>query len=237
MGFLLDTVHLNHFQSQSGHEDPLERISVLEALEARGDRKMLISQASHLLKDPDAGVRLRAGELLASAGGPDAATAAAELLESEVSFIRDAAVGALAGMGKTAVQPSVRCLEHPRSYVRIAALRVIAMIPARSALDSVAALLGDPDIEVVLAAVRTLGQHHAVDYLPDLRIVYRRVPASRLDVIEVLRLIGAHEGLDLLEIALKQDDPGIRRAAVEAIRSIDSPRARRLLSDNTQAMS
>ncbi|MEX0748388.1 MAG: HEAT repeat domain-containing protein [Rhodothermales bacterium] len=234
MGFLLDTVHLSHFQQQSGHGDPLERISVLEALEARGDRKMLIGQAALLLKDADADVRMRAGEILASAGGAEAAVAAAELLASEVPFIRDAAIGALAGMGKTAVPPTVKRLEHPQSYVKIAALRVLAMIPARSVLDSVAGLLGNPDIEVVIAAIRTLGQHHATDYLPDLRVVYRRVPASRLTVIEVLRLIGAHEGIDLLETALKQDDPVIRRAAVEAIRSIDSPKARRLLSDNSQ---
>ena len=231
MGLVLDTIHRYHFHSQAGHDDPLERIAVLEALDARGDRKMLIAKAAQLLGDQTDDVRHRAAELLAAAGGSDAAEAAASLLESPDDHAREAAVSALTAIGKPAAPATSRRLEHPLPIVRLAALQVLANMPAQSVVGDVARRLGDSDPEVVIEAVRVLGRHQAVEYLPELRYLYKKLPETRVAVIEALRLIDPHEGLDLLENALQQGDLLLRDTALETLRAMDSPRVRKLLRD------
>ena len=231
MGLVLDTVHRHHFQSQVGHDDPLERIAALEALDARGDRKMLIAKAAQLLGDSDSEVRCRAVELLSSSGGADAAEAAASSLESELASARGAAVIVLTAIGKAAAPATAKRLEHPSPSVRLAALRVLVHMPAQSVLRDVATRLGDSDQNVVIEAVRALAQHGADEYIPELRFLYKRVPETRIAVIEALRTMNAHEGLDLLENAIQQSDSPLKEAALETLRSMDSPRVRKLLRE------
>ncbi len=218
-----------HFSSQISLEDPAERLAALEALRIRRDPELLIRKASQLLADASEEVRLAAVDALISVGGKQVGDVAGKLLETDDRDPRMAAAAVLAGIGRAGVGPALERLEHPSACVRAAAVWAIGKIGSRSVTDDVAALLGDADPAVITEAVRAVGLLNGTEFIPDLIVVYRRIPEVRLVVLETLAELDAHQSLDLFEAALQEADADLRRAALDGLRAADSPRAARIL--------
>ena len=218
-----------HFSSQIALEDPAERLEALEALRIRRDPDLLVQKAAELLADTFEEVRLAAVDALISVGGKKVGHCAGKMLEHADDAARAAAIAVLAGIGRAGVAPALERLEHEFGHVRAAAVCAIGKIGARTALDNVAALLGDPDPEVITEAIRSVGALNGTEYIVDLDVIYRRVPEARLAVLETLTLLDAHQSLDLFEAALKSGTPDLQRAAADGLRAANSPRAERIL--------
>ncbi len=218
-----------HFRSQIALQDPAERLAALEALRTRKDPDLLIQKGALLLEDETEEVRLAAADALISVGGKNVGEEAGKALEHPEPGPRAAAVAVLAGIGRSGVGPALERLEHASSTARAAAVRALHEIGARTALDAVAALLGDPDPEVVMEAVRAVGALEGTEYIADLVVTYRRVPEARLAVLETLTRLDAHQSLDLFETVLQGADPELQRAALAGLQAADSPRAARIL--------
>lgn len=218
-----------HFSSQISLEDPAERLEALEALRIRRDPDLLMHKGAELLADTSEEVRSAAAEALIDVGGKQVGALVGKMLEHEDAKARAAAIAVLVGIGRAGVGPALQRLEHESAPVRAAAVRAIGKIGARTALDTVAALLGDPDPEVVIEAICSVGALNGTEYVADLGVIYRRVPEARLAVLETLALLDAHQSLDLFDAALKSGSPDLQRAAADGLRAADSPRAERIL--------
>lgn len=231
----LDEITSWHFRSQATLQDPSERLAALEALRIRRDDDLLVQRCAELLADTAEEVRLAAADALASVGGPKAANVAGKTLEHSDAGARTAAVAVLAQIGRAGVRPALDRLDHKTPPVRAAAVRALGEIGARTSLDEVACLLGDPDPEVVTEAVRAVGALNGTEYLADLQMTFRRVPEARLTVLETLARLDAHQSLDLFESALNGNDSNIRSAALAGLRAANSPRAERILQSVADA--
>lgn len=222
MGSLFTHVTRRHFASQINHEDAAERISVLDALEARRDTDLLLKKALDLLSDPEPDVRNRAAQAIASLGTKEAAEATIEAWESFSEDGLSAAIDALAGIGREAVVATRKQIHHTDGAIRAAAATVLGRVDARTVVGDLAAALADPEPRVVCAAARALGRHRAEQCIDDLAVVYRRKPACRAAVVDGLEAIGTPAAERHLRKALHDEDEAVREHARAALQRVDA---------------
>ncbi|MEX0821422.1 MAG: HEAT repeat domain-containing protein [Rhodothermales bacterium] len=222
MGSLFNDITSRHFAAQLGREDASERLELLEALETRGDAELLVKKALALLSDEDDRVRLRASEAIAGVGTKEAAEATIEAWETFDEVALEAAVDALAGIGRPAVVATRRQLAHSDGAIRAAAATVLGRVDARTVVPDLARGLADPDPRVVRASARALGRLKAERCLEDLSVVYRRKPESRAAVVDALEWIGTPAAVRRLTAALDDPDEAIRGQAKAALARLRS---------------
>lgn len=186
--------------------------------------------------------RLEAVERVSTLGSFGSKTLTAELvklLDDDNSYIRHAALHALAGLGRSASSslPAIRSRidEAAGRYERTLAAWTATQVAAdpRQLDDLIPALLealaaDDPAINsYALQALSALG-----------RIAHQKLTAALSEsdsatshlIIEILGETGARDSIDAIAQRLKSDEPGLRAAAAEALGRI-GPASRVATSD------
>ena len=166
------------------------------------DQKMegMVLKAAALLRSPDLSVR-----------------------RSAMHFLED-----LEDRAGPALDFLIERLEDPDRFLRWAAARTLANLPAEKAAKAVPALrrvLSYPDMDVRLAAVATLVhlEQLAKDALPELEkgiLQPHRDPEYRIAVMKALISIGPVHSIPAIPTvvkALKDGDPRVRRIAAEVL--------------------
>ncbi len=147
--------------------EPQPRRQALESLQAAGEEVFrLLPRLRTLLESTDDPTREWAVRIIAQTGekARECSSALQQRLADPVPAVRLWAVYALRGLGpdsRAALKEFVRLLrEDPESTVRVEAARALAALGdlAAGAVDAVVAALADPDLEVRLWALFTLGE-------------------------------------------------------------------------------
>lgn len=131
--------------------------------------------------------------------GPAAGDAIPELLDRLPDpEYRDAAAGALGGIGASAVEPLVRTLADPRSHVRASAIVALGIAgpAARSAVPHLIRSLDAPDGQERVNAVQSLASVGRGDHTATLALIerLRRPPPDDDHLVRwcVIEALGAH---------------------------------------------
>jgi HEAT repeat protein len=212
------------------------RLAAARALGAIGDRTAL-GPLLDTAADRDEAVRLAVIEGLGNLHQAPAVVVLAKTLQRDSSVaVREAAAASLGRLGcRAVVEPLVEALSDPQVRVRQASAKALAAtsellvaglrgeLGRSKTRDALAAALADKDPAVRAAAVEGLGA------LRDQRAVGKLTPLLsdpdlRLAAIRALGRIGGDEALEpLQQLAGQTQDDGVRRAATEAIGSMQKP--------------
>ena len=162
--------------------------------------------------------RAAAATALGLVGTRAAVEPIAALLLDEEPSVADAATAALIELGEPAVDTLLGAMEDVRPELRRRAAAALGEIGEVRAARSLDAALDDPDPGVRLRAVRSVELLADPGFTDSLR---RRVDdpdvVVRLGIRKVLALDDGGPVEDALVAALRQDDPGGRRAAALAL--------------------
>lgn len=205
------------------HEDGPVRRSALMALgklkvDGR-DRSAII--ARHL-QDDDFAARLAAIQALSDLNASDEAKHMGALHKDDNKGIRQAAVSALAKMGKDGATEALKFLDDPDEAVRQAAVRVFSplhsKLPADLALPhagEVCRKLNDTDWRVRFAAVVALGDLHTLQYANEVAVMCdddnNQVRRSAVTALVKLGATSAH-----VAAFLQDEDAGVKKEAETA---------------------
>ncbi len=129
-------------------------------------------------------------------------------------------LGTLPGAGREAVQALERTLADPFAGARQEAIRALAEIGDQAALDAILEHLADPDPEVRLEALRAAGRLSPPKSLDRRLVEFLSHPDPVMREHAVRALASAAEPMapDHLAEALDDDDIGVCRAALAALR-------------------
>jgi hypothetical protein len=169
---------------------------------------------------PEQAAALRA---LAAIGGPEAAQAVAAMICRAMVQGPTLGIAVTAAAQLSAALPADvvgLLLQHADPNIRAAACRCARRSPESMAL--LAGLLGDPDRTVANAATCALGRLGRSDARPALKALLRERPSK--EVVESVSAIADEECMVLLG-RLARTTPALSEAALDALESIDHPRA------------
>ena len=211
------------------HEDERVRLAVVKLLvERRALLPRMAPEFESLLTADREGVARHAAFLLGKSG-PDAAPRLLDALRREGSRVEPIA-GALAQIGRPAVELLTRALEAPNPRVRRGAALALGQIRplAPSTPQKLTVGLADPDPEVRTAFLIAIGQlgPRAAGSVPAVRaLLHDRSPELRGRAIEVLFQSAPRDDrlLDDLADLLGDPDARVQRRAIDAIRALGPP--------------
>jgi HEAT repeat protein len=211
------------------HEDERARLAAVSLLVGR--RALLLRMAAEfesLLTVDQAGVARDAAFLLGKVG-PDAIPRLLNGLRHERSPV-DPIAGALAQIGRPAVEPLTRAIEAPEPRVRRGAALALGQIRplAPDTARKLAVGLADSDPEVRTAFLIALGYlgPRAAEAVPAVRaVLHDGSPEIRGRAIEVLFQSAPRDDrlLDDLTTLLEDPDARVQRQAIDAIRALGPP--------------
>jgi hypothetical protein len=161
---------------------------------------------------------------VAAIGGPEAAPAVSAIICRAVVQGPTLVVALAAAAQLHASLPADilgSLLQHPEPGIRAASCRCARRLPEVMAL--LVGLLGDRDRTVASSAACALGRLGRSDARPALKELLRARPSK--DVVESVAAIADEECMVLLG-RLARTTPGLAEAALDALESIDHPRAR-----------
>lgn len=202
------------------HEDGPVRMAALMALgRLKGDGRDHSRLIAKHLHDSDFSARLAAIQALSDLNACDEARSVGALFKDDNKGIRQAAVSALAKMGKDGAEEAVRYLDDPDAAVRQAAVRVFSplhsKLPADLALphaDEVCRKLNDDDWRVRFAAVVALGDLHTGQYATQVAVMCNdddnQVRRSAVTALVKLGATASH-----VAAFLRDEDAGVRKEA------------------------
>jgi HEAT repeat protein len=208
------------------HEDARVRLAVIDLLvQGRTLLPRLAPELESLLTVERDGVAGHAAFLLGKSG-PDAAPRLINALRREGSRI-DPIAGALAQIGRPAVEVLMRAIEDPEPRVRRGAALALGQIRPLAPGTAKKLIIGltDPNPEVRLAfldAVGSLGPR-AAESVPAVRaLLHDGSPELRSRAVEVLFHSAPRDQrlLDDLTALLDDPDPRVQRRAIDAIRDL-----------------
>ncbi|MDH3768852.1 MAG: HEAT repeat domain-containing protein, partial [Gammaproteobacteria bacterium] len=131
------------------------RTRVTDALSKIGGPRV-VDAVLQLIKDPDEDIRRAAIEILNATKDERAAKFLIEATRDEDWWVRERAVDALAEMGdKKAVPALMRMLNENEKSIPVA-LRGLAVLGDHTALDAIAVMLGKPDRDIRIEAIRAM---------------------------------------------------------------------------------
>ena len=159
-------------------------------------------------------------EALGKIGDPRAIPALISLLrEAGWGFVGNAATEALSQMGSEGVDQVLDLLRDPATDVRLAAVRALGGIGDPEAVEPLKNALNDSDKDVRQAAAVALGKLGA----PAVDSLIAAIPdkAVAAHAIQALGTIVDPRAIPPLIAALRDEDYGVRAAAVEAIGRYD----------------
>jgi HEAT repeat protein len=221
-GFCAEPRRLSELVNALRSEDSYERYAAVDALYWLGlDAAPAIPQLIRALEDPDESVREGAANALREIG-PEAAQAIPKLIErlgeSEAPwFVTDApttdvgfaAASALGRMGRAAVGPLVRCLDHPSPVVRFLAAYALGKIgpDAEPAAVALAEMFDDEEEAVRMEAIWATAK-----ITPRARSAVRRI-IERLEDEETCVRVAAVDALG----SIRPTTPGIVERLTHAL--------------------
>jgi HEAT repeat protein len=191
-----------------------------EAVDAFGQ---IGAAAAHLLGqalfgDPDPALRLRAAHHLANMSSPAAIALLRTAGRDPDPEVRRAAGGAIAAWDRRNELP--RTVIYPDAYQL--AEETMADPPEQ---DFFSALSGNSDIEQKIEAVRELLFLNDELAVRALKLVLERDEATtvREEALVALQSIGSSAADEVIEVALGDDSPEMRRRAIETLWQADTP--------------
>ncbi len=203
--------------------DVSKRRSAAEAL-ADGDERA-IYPLIQALRDTHPGVQDAATRSLISIGGEVTAWMVLPLLREE-AFFRNTAMVILKEIGAAAIHHLPPLLRDKDDDVRKFAIELIADAGGREYADKlVERLTDDPNPNVRGAAAKALGDLGCREALPQLVSALKDMEWVRFTVLESLRRLGDEEVVEPILALLSDPSPATRRAAIETLGAIGSPRA------------
>lgn len=203
--------------------DVSKRRSAAEAL-ADGDERA-IYPLIRALRDAHPGVQDAATRSLIAIGGEVTAWMVLPLLREE-AFFRNTAMVILKEIGAAAVHHLPPLLRDKDDDVRKFAIELIADAGGRQYADKlIERLADDPNPNVRGAAAKALGDLGCREALPQLVEALKDMEWVRFTVLEALRRLGDEEVVEPILSLLSDPSPATRRAAIETLGAIGSPRA------------
>jgi HEAT repeat protein len=204
-------------------DDPAEAVrrAAVEHLPFLDDARTS-AKLSGALGDPSARVRAAAAQALGRfTGSADRSVWLLNATHDQDAWVRYYAVRSLAeNRERTALPRAIELgANDPAMHVRIAALEAVGEIGGSEAIDALLSTVGEPNAELVAAALRGLG--HAFDARAEqaLKTALRSDDVVvRLAAVSGLRAGGSAEAIEgLAWTAAADGDEGVARAAVEAL--------------------
>ncbi|WP_435005072.1 HEAT repeat domain-containing protein [Tundrisphaera lichenicola] len=216
------------------HEDDRVRLAVVGLLV--GHRTLLpqmVPELETLLASPNEGIARHAAFLLGKSG-LEAAPRLLEALRSEGSRVEPIS-GALAQIGRPAIELLSRSIEAPESRVRQGAALALGQIRplAPGLAKRLTVGLSDPDPEVRAAFLTAIGHlgTRATESVPAVRALLEdKSPGNRARAIEVLFQAAPKDDRLLDDLMARLDDPDakVRTRAIGALRAL-GPMGRKAL--------
>ena len=190
-----------------------------EAAPRGGVGARLASTFIDALRDPDANVRARAARALGQHRAQAAATVLRAALDDEDADVRRQAAWALGRIrDDAAVDGLLDLLRDPVQEVRERAAWALGTLRNPAAVDGLVAALEDADAAVQERIAWALGR------IRDPRATRGLITAltviagdALLDVIDALARTGGEPAMDALIGLMDADDPGVRRAVIDAL--------------------
>ena len=211
------------------HDDERVRLAVVNLLvEGRTLLPRMAPECESLLTDERDGVARHAAFLLGKSG-QDAAPRLLDALRREGSRV-DPIAGALAQIGRPAVEMITRAIEDPDPRVRRGAALALGQIrplaPGTARKLTVGLADSDPEVRMAfLIAIGNLGPR-AAESVPAIRaLLHDGSPGLRSRAIEVLFQSAPRDDrmLDDLAALLDDPDPRVQRRAIDSIRALGPP--------------
>jgi HEAT repeat protein len=186
------------------------------------------------MSDPDPAVRRVSAEILGNLPVPEASQAMVGALDDPDPEVRAALLRSLARANSTSALLDVTaCLSDSEPEVRLEAIETLYALAGfpKGLLTQVEPLLNDPAPEVRSCVAITIlkgGPH------PDAPAVLEEMgsaqePGTRVVVLEALESWGDPWGWEFAAASLRDEHPSVRRAAAQAIVSIDPDASNELL--------
>jgi HEAT repeat protein len=177
------------------------------------------------LRDEDWAIREEAATFLGDLKDPRAVTPLVSILRDRDRSVREAAIGALASIGESAVPAVGACLADPELSVQEAASAILASIADVRVLDPVMRSLRSPDWIVRMHAAKALGRIKEPGSVASLiPLLQDKVKAVREETATALAAIGEPAIPALLD-TLTHQDWLVRLHAVESLGKTKSEKA------------
>lgn len=210
--------------------DVSRRRSAAESLSCGDERAVYpLIQA---MRDAHPGVQDAAMRSLVSIGGEVTAWMVLPLLREE-AFLRNTAMVILKEIGKAAVPHLPPLLKDKDDDVRKFAIELISDAGAGELSGALSErLTDDPNPNVRAAAAKALGILGCREAVPLLVAALKDIEWVRFSALEALSLLRDEEALDPILALLSDPSPATRRAAIETLGAIGSPRAGEALLDH-----
>ena len=178
------------------------------------------------MSDPEPAVRRVSAEILGNLRVPEATQALVSALEDPDPQVRSALLRSLARAGATSTLLDVTaCLADSEPEVRLEAVETLYTLAGypKGLLAQLEPLLDDPMPEVRSSVAITIlkgGPHPGAPNVLD-EMSSAQEPSTRVIVLEALESWGDPYGWNFAVVSLNDDHPSVRRAAAQAVVSID----------------
>ncbi|MCZ6528845.1 MAG: HEAT repeat domain-containing protein, partial [Chloroflexi bacterium] len=188
------------------------------------------------MSDPDPGVRRVSAEILGNLPVPEASQALVNSLDDPDPDVRAALLRSLAAAKATsALLDATACLADSEPEVRLEAVKTLHTLAGypKGLLAQLEPLLDDPAPEVrsyVAITILKGGPHPSAPTVLE-EMGSAQEPSTRVVVLDALESWGDPWGWDFASASLRDDHPSVRRAAAQAIVSIDPIASLELLID------
>jgi HEAT repeat protein len=202
--------------SLAGDDNPLVKTAAFAAL-GRMRSPAALPALLPLLEDSSPETRKNVVEVLGTIRDTRVLPSLVRCFRDPSAAVRTRAIAALAGMGNLAVHTVLEAADDDRPEVRTAAFETLGKLPDPVVLHPLVKGLADPDVQVRLAAAKVLGSlikrpdSPVMDILN--RILSEGEPVARLSSLDALAVTDDLRALDLLSLAVQDDDEQIRNRA------------------------
>lgn len=209
-------------------EDLNVRIAAIENLPVYEDERML-SALKHFYSDPNSRIRSAVVKSLGQMENKQSYSVLNMALDDPECWVRYYAVKSIDTHGFTEAIGRIReiAVKDPVPFVRFAAIDYLGHTGGQLSVSILAALTGDPNHDIVIAAVNALGNVHHPDALPPLLALSRSNDTTiKRSAIEALGRRGGPGTAGALQwLAITEKDPGLKNASVSSLRSITGKEA------------
>ena len=193
------------------------------------DDKRGFSLLVDALSDDSPKVRAAAAKALSHVEGPEALPHLLEALEDADPWVRFYAARSIGrhGLTESAAALTERITRDPAHYVRIEAIKALAMIDGKDTVPLLKPLLKDPDPDIARAAIRALGRMgHPGAQASLLEALRSTDPELRIAALHALGESQGPEVPDTLQwVAATDPDKKVVEIAMQILAGFSSPEA------------
>ena len=199
------------------------RIAAIESLPYYEDDR-IFSAMKKLYKVDDPGVRAAVVKALGQMDNKHVYSLLVKSLDDSDGWVRYYAIKSIDMQGFTDAQPilKTKALQDPVPFVRMAAIEYLGHIGGGVAVSILSSITGDTDRDIASAAIIAIGNIHHPDSLnPLLALAKSSDQATRMCAIQAMGQRGGSGTAGALQwIALTEQEPIIKQAAIDGLRSI-----------------